>query len=313
MTVVEDAVAEVCRARHAWMDDHGAEATAEFLRRLRILRHRWDLEVVAVFGDGVGAPVLAVRRPSALDAVLKIDLTTWGSAGRRVLRAASGHGYVRVLDHADDLGAVLLERLGPPLAEAGLSPYEQVMTMVDLLAEAWNAVPVDPGMPHPHKGQRLAELVTEHRHRAPRHDRVLDEAHRIASQLDARGGRTVVVHGDPHPGNTLRRGDGWAFVDPDGFACDASYDVGVTVRDWSPQVLALAAAAGASAARAWHDDLVAAAASRAGLAADLVADWAFVERVTTGLWLERLGHHDEAEAFLAAAEVLLHPGGARRG
>lgn len=43
-------------------------------------------------------------------------------------------------------------------------------------------------------------------------------------------GPIVVVHGDPHPANTLRapdgRGRGWVLVDPDGFRADPAYDAG---------------------------------------------------------------------------------------
>jgi streptomycin 6-kinase len=41
----------------------------------------------------------------------------------------------------------------------------------------------------------------------------------------------VVCHGDPHAGNVLRRGDGWALIDPDGFVGERAYDLGVVMRD----------------------------------------------------------------------------------
>ena len=57
----------------------------------------------------------------------------------------------------------------------------------------------------------------------------------------------VVCHGDPHAGNVLRRGSGWALIDPDGFVGERAYDLGVVLRDACDE-FAAAEAAGAGAA-----------------------------------------------------------------
>jgi len=310
VTVSDEAIVESCRQRYHWTEDRGVSAAEELSRRLALVRDQWQFEVVEIFAEGAGAPVLGVRRGDVGSdggpAVLKIDLEGLGRDGRRAMMAADGRGYARVLAHDDAAGAVLLERLGAPLSEAGITAAQQVMIMLDLLLEVWPAVPMSADTPRPSKGALLADIVVEHRHRAPDHGRVLVEAERRARGLDRRGRHPVVVHGDPHPDNTLRRGtSGWAFVDPDGFAGDASYDVGVTLRDWSPQILDIADREGNSAARAWHEDLVVRVARTASLDPELIADWAFVERVTTALWLAWRGHPEQGESWLRAANILM--------
>jgi streptomycin 6-kinase len=53
------------------------------------------------------------------------------------------------------------------------------------------------------------------------------------------------VHGDAQPPNALRvlasrvgAETGFVFVDPDGFVGDPTYDLGVALRGWCPQILA---------------------------------------------------------------------------
>ena len=114
----------------------------------------------------------------------------------------------------------------------------------------------------------------------------------------------MLCHGDPHPGNALQANGipRYKLVDPDGFRCEPEYDVGVTVRDFSREVLA---SRDHATARARHDALCDRAAELTGTDPERVRQWAFVERVTTGLYL-RWFHDDEtAESFLDAATVLL--------
>ena len=72
----------------------------------------------------------------------------------------------------------------------------------------------------------------------------------------------------------LRRGDGWALIDPDGLVGERAYDLGVSLRDACGQSEAAEEA----------------------------------ERVTTGLFLRWHGYHERAEALLSTAAVLARSG-----
>jgi streptomycin 6-kinase len=76
----------------------------------------------------------------------------------------------------------------------------------------------------------------------------------------------------------------------------------VTLRDFSREILA---SRDHAAARDRHDALCAHAADLTGTDPERVRQWAFVERVTTGLYLRWFHDEEGAESFLDAATVLL--------
>lgn len=272
---------------------------------------RWQLVIEKAHTDGVGLPVLEVRRGEELAAVKFDDAGTDLPQQVRVMAAAQGRGYVRVLDHAEDLGAALLERLGPSLAQTTPDGLDQVQVLVDLLEKAWDLphAVASPDQPGEKANQLLAIIETELAEGGwvLRHGSSLDRAARLARELvDDPLPELVVAHGDPHSLNALRRGAGpeHAFIDPDGFLCEREYDVGVVLRDLMIEIDDLERSEGAAAAGRWHQAQVTRVSNQLGLDSDRVSAWAYTERVCTGIWLHRLGFEDEAEHWLATAAVL---------
>jgi streptomycin 6-kinase len=160
------------------------------------------------------------------------------------------------------------------------------------------------------KASGLAELVrrlsgeTDH----PCPPQVLDRAVRYAERRAAafRPDSCVLLHGDAAPANALaarspRSGaeTGYLLVDPDGFAGDPAYDLGVALRDWHPQLLA--ADDPTRLARRYAELL----AAGSGLDAQEVWEWGYLERVSTGLYVLAFGAADLAWPFLRTAELLL--------
>jgi streptomycin 6-kinase len=139
-------------------------------------------------------------------------------------------------------------------------------------------------------------------------DLALTYAERRAADSSA---PAVVVHGDPHPANALkvrrpRAGSesGWCFVDPDGFVCDPAYDLGVLLRGWTQRLLAVPPEEARLLLRRWSLRVV----ERSGLgleAADGAWEWAFLERVSTGLHVTGFGAHEIGATFLDSAAHLL--------
>ena len=304
-------VVELARAR-PWADqDWGGPILERFPEVLRRTIERWDLTIERAHVDGVGLPVLEVRHGDLAAAVKFDDAGTDLEQQVRVMEAAQGRGYCRVLDHDLDIGAALLERLGPSLARTTPDGLAQIEVLVGLLEQAW-ALPLtvaqdeEPGEKASHLHAIVATEIADGGW-VERHTRVVDRAERLAGELVASPlADRVVVHGDAHSLNVLaRESGGYAFIDPDGFLCEREYDAGVVLRDLRDELEQRGRSGGLGAARRWHEDQVAHVAARLGLDAERVGAWAFVERVTTGVWLHRLGWADEGERWLRSAALFL--------
>jgi len=303
-----DEVVALVRAR-PWVGAPWAgDLVASYPGRLRSALARWDLTVVRAFTEGAELPVLEVRGRDGGAAVLKLGGHGSDHAQQvRVLRAADGRGYVRVLGHDEELGATLLERLGPPLHVGAASPEAEVDVLADLLPVTWD---LPSAVAHPfapsQKARSLLALVDgaleshEDRHRP-----VLEGARRLALALsEDPSPRQVVLHGDPHAGNALRRGADHVLIDPDGFLGEPEYDAGVALRDHQ-QLLDDLERHEPGAGRRRHAGLVARMAVRLELDPDRITAWAHLERVTTGIHLRSLGWTQEGEAWLRTARHLL--------
>ena len=199
------------------------------------------------------------------DAVLRVDLYDDARFEERiaVLQAADGCGYARLLRHDVDRRAMLLERLEPFAAT-----FEDVQRA---LADAWRVETDYPLRTAADKAQELARFIEEYWQHFGRPtpqakvDRALELCESRAAAWDPSD--AVVVHGDAHAYNVLRRMNGeLAFIDPEPFRCERAYDIAVALRmggdaNGQPQAV-----------REWH----------------------FVERLSTGLQCLRLGYHDLA-------------------
>lgn len=267
------------------------------------LRERWALAVEEELDGGTSSWVARVRRADGTRAVLKVALPDATSVREvDVLLAADGRGYARVLAAAPEHRAVVLELLGTSLDDAGLAPEQQIAALCRALRDAWR-VPRGDLAPEA-KAESLAELVTRlwDELDRPCSARVVDRALEYAHRRAAGTGRLVVVHGDPHPGNALHRADGtFVFVDPDGFVADPAYDLGVVLRDWCPELLAGDAVELA-------DRYCRLLAEHTGIDRAAIAEWGFLERVSSGLHILELGRPDLAAPFLETAELLAEQG-----
>ncbi len=313
------------RARLAGLGPAGEAWRADLPGLLARLCARWGARVVGRSLPGGSAslvvPVETATGPAALKvAVPGEDL----GPEARVLAVASGSGYARLLGHAPEDQAVLVERLGPSLDRSPQPVEESLETLSRTLRLAWDAVPGDL-VPAPARGAdrastRHARLTGLARSAGPRElegwDGALLEALRCAERraaaYDPRD--CVVAHGDAHPGNLLRRPavadptdpGAWAFVDPDGVRAEPACDVGVALRDWSSHLLG-------PGSRARLEGWCARAAADTGTDEQAVWDWAYLERVATGLWVTSFGASAVGRPFLLSAVALRGARASRRG
>jgi streptomycin 6-kinase len=220
------------------------------------------------------------------------------------LRLADGHGYAQLLRADADRRATLQERLGHPLGDLDLPVEAQIDIIASTLQSAWRRIPPDPLL---RTGAAQARALRErirvdwNRLDRPCAARTLERAEQYASEREAAFDATtaVLIHGDAHPANVLEDPAApgrFKLIDPDAMISEPAHDLAIPLRDWSAELLR--APDPVSLGLAWC--------TRLGAAADVEADaiwqWAFVERVSTGLFLLRLGDTSLAAQLLEIAD-----------
>jgi len=304
-------VQPVVRQKAEHLGVRGTKWLARLPRLVSDLERQWSITVGDPFSGGTSSYVCRAITRNGGAAVLKLSLPDDGFRDAvRLLEAANGHGYVRLLAHDTERYAVLQEALGTPMDTLELTPEQQMRALGQTLRQAWTVPRWDNATVEPatEKAAQLGQLVGRlwESLGRPCSERVRDQAiaysasRAAAFDLD----RCVVVHGDPHPGNALRVStpragaeSGFVFVDPDGFLADPAYDLGVVLRDWSPHLLA----GDASALAHGYCRLLATA---TGVDETAIWEWGFLERVSTGLYTMQFAGPTLYQPFLETAERL---------
>jgi streptomycin 6-kinase len=306
-------VSPVVRLRAESLGDDGRRWLEELPGVVAELEVRWTIRLDRSLSGGTAAFVASGWRSDGVPVVLKIGVpapTLRDEIG--TLERAGGRGYVRLLAHDAPRGAMLLEALGESLSTSGLPPEQQLRVLGALAATAWTVPRAEAGpaaMPV-NKAAELRDFV-DRLWRKLQPDcsvRVRDEAVACADRRAAAfdPATCVVVHGDAAAANALRvlesragAETGFVFVDPDGFVGDPTYDFGVALRDWCPELLA---SADPRALIASYAEVLAA---HAGFDPATILDWAYLERVSTSLYVLSIGAADLGQPFLQTARALL--------
>jgi streptomycin 6-kinase len=204
-----------------------------------------------------------------------------------------------LLCHDEARGALLMERLGQSLHELRLPIRRRHEILCSVASRIWRPA-TGCGLPTgANKGRWLAEFIVTNWDALDRpcSERAVEHAlacaqRRVEAHDDE---RAVLVHGDVHEWNTLRAGDGFKLIDPDGLFAEAEYDMGILMREDPAELMH-----GDPAERArWL-------AMRTGLDAVAIWEWGVVERVSTGLVCTSIGLQPVGRQMLAAADRIAH-------
>jgi len=270
----------------------------------------WGVEIGQPFSDGscsyVARATMADGRPVVLKLAMPDGLEGQGSWARelRAIEFGQGRGYVELIARDVERRAMLLERLGRQLIDTDLTIEAQLDTIARTLAPAWRRDPSSwPWCTGAEQASGLASGVRtdwERCHR-PCPEAVIKQAERFAlARRDAYEPSTaVVIHGDAHSWNVLESDDGsFKVIDPDAMLSHPAHDLAIPIRHWNDELLEEDDPA--RVVRQW----CARVADATGAPADDIWEWAFVERVSTGLFVMRLGGPDGGN-YLAIAERLI--------
>ncbi|MFE9634300.1 aminoglycoside phosphotransferase family protein [Streptomyces sp. NPDC006463] len=202
---------------------------------------RWELRRTGPGMHGVTALVLPVERPDGTPAALKLQLVDEESAGEPVaLRAWRGEGAVRLLEHDEATGAMLLERLdeGRHLSAVAERDSRRAVQVVAELLARLTAVPAPVGLRG--LGGMAAGMLEAVPGALARLDDVRDRrvvrdcAAAVAEVVGEPGDR--LLHWDLHYDNVLGGGaDGgreeWLAIDPKPLAGDPGFDLLPAIAD----------------------------------------------------------------------------------
>jgi streptomycin 6-kinase len=286
------------------------------------LEAAWSVRIGTQLDGGTSAYVARAVTAAGDDAVVKIAVPAVGFAREvHTLDRADGRGYVRLLAADLDHQAMLLEPLGVSMNRVGYEPERQLAIVAAVLPQVWALPLTDRTTDRPTDGEAWAGAPVDkaadlHRFIGelweqldfPCPEPVVARALEFAEDLSHRfaAEQSVVLHGDAATANLLqvpapRPGAeaGFVFVDPSTFVGDPAYDLGVALRDWCAELLAGDAPA---LARHWCRRL--ADACHTDEAA--VWRWAYLERVSTGLYVQSLG--GDGRPHLMTAELLCDAG-----
>jgi streptomycin 6-kinase len=264
------------------------------------LEQEWSITTGRAYPGATEAFVAEATMADGTPAVLKLLVPRPGNDAANeitVLRLTDGAGCVRLLRHDHPRAALLLERLGPSLADLGVPIARRQRILCAAARRMWRPAP-DSGLPTgAQKGRWLAEFIikTWQDLGRPCSERAVDHAlacaeRRIAAHDDE---RAVLVHGDLHQWNTLQAGAEFKLVDPDGLLAEAEYDLGVVMREDPVELMQ-----GDPHERAYRI------AARTGRDATAAWEWGALERVSTGLLLSSINLQPMGRQMLATAEQI---------
>ena len=283
----------------------GARWLADLPALVAQLESRWNIAAGDVFSTATEAYVAPVLVAGGELAVLKISIPGVEKAQREieVLNAADGHGFVRLLRHDPASGAMLLERLGPQLAEAGLAITAQIEILCATLKQAWQMPAQGLSlMTGAQKAQRLAadieRVVAKIPEACSAHAAAVALRFARARQAAFDPATAVIGHGDAHAWNTLRdpKSGGYKFVDPEGNIIEPAHDLSISLREWPGDLLD-------------GDPLVrgrercALLARLTGVDAEAIWQWGLIEQLVNGLLYKEVGSDADAAPFLRVAEA----------
>ncbi|WP_030864385.1 aminoglycoside phosphotransferase family protein [Streptomyces sp. NRRL S-37] len=198
------------------------DLTATFL-------HRWNLCVTGAPMHGVSALVLPVDRADGTPAVLKLQVRDHETDGEPIaLRLWNGDGAVRLLDHDEPTGTMLLERLDATRMLAHQEDVHETVLVIARLLAHLHTTPAPEGMRHlrdiaPAMLERTPAVLDRIPDPAARH-LVADCAAAVREVTDEPGDR--LLHWDLHDENVLASDRApWLAIDPKPLAGDPGFDL----------------------------------------------------------------------------------------
>jgi streptomycin 6-kinase len=209
--------------------DEGTRWLARLPLRIAELEREWGFRVGPAFDHGGAVSWVApVELSDGSEAVLKIGLPHDDARFEaEALRFLDGRGAVCLLQASEDGFSLLLERCLPGTDLWSLGEEEGNAVACRMLARMWREP--DPGAPF----MSLSDFVAQWWDDLPRITATAEYEGEVVAEAVARGRelaasqlRSVLLHGDFHPGNVLAaQREPWLIIDPKPLVGEPAYDL----------------------------------------------------------------------------------------
>jgi streptomycin 6-kinase len=191
---------------------------------------RWRLNLGEPYDAHVGL-VLRAERADGTPVVLKLNLVDEENEHEARALAFWGDAAVRVLEHDDEVGVLLLERAEPGTTLWELSEDEALPIAARVLRGLFDAG--HPGTPFRRLEDQAPQWIEKLATR-PFEPALLDEALAALHELPATQRDPVLVSEDFHGGNVLLAERGWLAIDPKPIVAEPEFGVVSLARDRRP-------------------------------------------------------------------------------
>ncbi|MFJ6484508.1 MULTISPECIES: aminoglycoside phosphotransferase family protein [unclassified Streptomyces] len=212
---------------------NGGEEERAWVARLPALvaelLDRWGLERDGGTASGEASLVVPVRRTDDTRAALRLQMPREETTAALIgLRAWSGDGIVRLLDHDPESSAMLLERLDPSRTLACVGDDDVAMSTLAAIMGRLHSVPAPAGLRG--LGDVARDMLASVPESAaaltdPADRRLLrDWASAVTELVDEPGDR--MLHWDLHYDNVLAaEREPWLAIDPEPLVGDPGFDL----------------------------------------------------------------------------------------
>ena len=275
------------------LGDEGLQWKKDLNTVIDCIAKEWSLSLEQILEGGSEAFVAKCTLRNQEKGILKLFMPQLEGNSEfeqqvEALRVVNGAGYVKLLKHDVKRKAVLLECLGNPLSESDYSIRDQMKLMMgqligwfqDFILSTWEKLE-----------QPCSKEIIE------RALLFLESRRKCLSSY-----QSVLVHGDPHADNILKALDSnelsYKLIDPDGILGEPAYDLGILVREWVEELVDAPLEKAIERVLLLHNET--------GVEKQSIWEWAFIQSVSTGLFLKVIQEHGLGDSLLRIAQEWLY-------
>jgi streptomycin 6-kinase len=277
---------------------------------IQLLEQKWKIKLGKSLNGGSESFVAEVITENGEYAILKVMMppvegNTVFEQEIAALKITDGDGYVRMLNYDVHHRAALLERLGSPLKDTDYPVEAQIEIICNALKKSWKK-----SLPQDYRLQSGKDIINWFLNFIPKLwqelespcsrriiDKALDFLETRLSNCSLES--TVLVHGDAHSGNILqdmaKSKPAFKLIDPDGLVAEPAYDLGVLMREWLDDLIMSPLENGRKRCLFLSEIT--------GVDTRAIWEWGFIQSVSTGLFLIKIGQEEMGLQMLKLAEA----------